>query len=329
MRLKTYTGATMAEAMERVRLELGDDAIIVSSQTVPDTGDVWVTVAVERADEDTEVAMLRARQQGLGAAVRTLHDHGAPLGFVDRCLDVILGAASGDPVTALTAALRERVSFAPVAQSRVRRPVMLVGAHGAGKTVTAAKLAARERLAKRTVRLISTDTERAGGVEQLAAFGPILDVTVLVADSRAELAEATRVGPDKALIVIDTAGINPFHADEIGELARLAEAAGAEPVLVLAAGGDALETSEIAAAFAAIGVRRFISTRVDAARRLGGLLAAADTPLAFAEIGTTPAIANGLKPIDAAGLARLLVSSLSQPPASFTEPRRSSGEVRS
>jgi len=40
MRLKTFTAATMGEAMERVRQTLGADAVIISSQTLPATGDV-------------------------------------------------------------------------------------------------------------------------------------------------------------------------------------------------------------------------------------------------------------------------------------------------
>ena len=59
-------------------------------------------------------------------------------------------------------------------------------------------------------------------------------------------------------------------------------------VAVLPAGGDALETADIAAAFASLGATRMIATRLDIARRYGGLLAAASQPLAFAAAGVAP-----------------------------------------
>ncbi|MCG8490622.1 MAG: hypothetical protein MI743_03325, partial [Sneathiellales bacterium] len=49
MRIKSFTGPTIAEAMNKVRLELGDEAIILATQDLP-TGESQVTVAVEQPD---------------------------------------------------------------------------------------------------------------------------------------------------------------------------------------------------------------------------------------------------------------------------------------
>ncbi|WP_373085545.1 hypothetical protein [Sneathiella sp.] len=49
MRIKTYTAATMEKAMSRVRLEMGDEAIILSTQNMT-TGEVQLTAAVEQND---------------------------------------------------------------------------------------------------------------------------------------------------------------------------------------------------------------------------------------------------------------------------------------
>ena len=67
--------------------------------------------------------------------------------------------------------------------------------------------------------------------------------------------------------------------------------------------GDMLEQ-----AFADIGAKRMIATRLDVARRLGCLLAAADhSRLAFAGVSITSRVAKGLSDITAATLARLIM----------------------
>ena len=56
-----------------------------------------------------------------------------------------------------------------------------------------------------------------------------------------------------------------------------------------------------------LGSRRLLVTKLDAARRLGGVLAAADAGLAFCDAGIGPTIGQGLSPLSAGGLARLLL----------------------
>ena len=54
------------------------------------------------------------------------------------------------------------------------------------------------------------------------------------------------------------------------------------------------EAAELAALYSEIGATRLISTRLDTARRYGGILAAADAgKLAFAEMGVAPGIGDG------------------------------------
>ncbi len=310
MRLKTYTAASMAEAMAAIRKELGDLAIIVSEQTIPETGEAWVTAAIDPEDEPH--GGLQSSNYGIDAVGRALDLHGAPTGLTDRLMDTMRDANGGDPERLLASALSSHLGFTPIAQE-ARRAVILTGPPGAGKTIVAAKLAARERLAGRKAFLATTDTVRAGGVAQLSVFTDILKSKLDVADGRTALAKLMKGEAKIRPTLIDTQGVNPFDRAALGEVARLAEAAGAEPVLVLAAGGDVRESAEIAAAFAGIGVKRMIATRIDCARRLGGLLAAACTPLMLAEFSMTPTIADGLEPAGPALLAELLLKAAAWP----------------
>jgi flagellar biosynthesis protein FlhF len=205
----------------------------------------------------------------------------------------------------LAGALAARFRFAPI-QLKAGERLLLVGPPGAGKTVTAAKLAARQVLMHRKLIVISADTIRAGGVEQLAALTRVLDLPLVTADGPEGLARATAAaaGP----LIIDSPGFNPYRAAERDDVLALVKAARAEPVLVLAAGMDLAETVETAVCCAELGCRRLIATRLDLSRRLGSLLAAAAAgSYVFAEVGISPDIADGLWPLTPLGLARLLL----------------------
>ncbi len=321
MRLKTFTAASMGEAMEHVRQTLGEDAVIISSQTLPATGDVWVTAAIDQPDEDFDAKP----STGTAAIIQALNDHGAPIGFIDKILDGIPSDDAASPEIALATAFETRLRFAPI-EEKLLRPIMLVGPPGSGKTVAAAKLAARARLDGRDCLLISTDTARVGGSARLAAFAQILKMELHTADAKAGLAEISRTANGRAAF-IDSASVNPFDPAEMSELASAAAAGGAEPVLVMAAGSDALEAAEIARAFAAIGAVRMIAARLDTARRHGGILAATSAGLALAELGASPTIGDGLLPASAASLARTLLAHIAVPPTALPQANKNTPEA--
>lgn len=316
MHLKSFTAPTMPEAMQMVRNELGEDAIIVSvRQSRRKGGEVRITAAVEEPAFDGSPAdgggapRPAAPAQALDVIRRTLEQHGTPGRLVERIMSAARILGSGEPTAALAAALDDGFRFAPLPERGVDAPIMLVGPPGAGKTTAAAKLAARAVLAGAPARLIAADAVRAGATQQLAAFARLMNVALLEAHGVHALRQAVAARGRDEIVVIDSAGVNPFDAAEMCELAALSDAAAAEPVLVLGAGGDALDSAETARAFAAIGADRLFATKLDAARRLGGLLAAAEAaPLKFCNASLSASVAEAPQLLSAAALARLLVS---------------------
>lgn len=310
MRLRTFSAPTLNAAMREVRQALGPEAIIVATQRGRNGAGVRVTAALDR--DEAEHTPIPIAETGLGEAVEpvlaaALAFHGTPLVLAGRLIDDALGAGSR-PAPALESALGNAFGFKPLDAGPAARRVMTVGPPGSGKTVTAAKLAARAALQGINVHVVSTDRFRAGGTAQLASLTEIMGIALHVAETAQDLKGLVDGLPRDDTVIVDTAGANPFNLAAIGKLADLAEAAGVEPVLILAAGGDVDEAADIAAAFNAVGAQRLLATRVDAARRLGGLLAAADAgKLHFAEMGDTPHIADGLRPLSPAALARLLM----------------------
>lgn len=307
MRLRTFTGPTIADAMQLVRGELGADAVILSIQRLDGDQGVEVAAAIETPDrlhDDLGTSAIEVIDR-VGAA---LEFHGLPPIIADRLLAAAADLLADDPVMALAGALDAQFGFTRLDSLCAGGKVMLVGMPGAGKTATLAKLAALARLGDRPVVAVTCDVLRAGAVEQLATYARLLDIRAYRAKDPAALSAAIAAAPQDALVLIDTIGSNPFDADDMGRLGEFVAAAEVEPVLTLAAGGDIVESADCAAAFAALGAHRLIATRTDAARRLAGVLSAAQLGrFSLAGIGNSPQIASGLTPINPVSLARLMM----------------------
>jgi flagellar biosynthesis protein FlhF len=284
MRLKLYRAPTVAAAMALVRAEFGSDALILSTRRAG--GGVEVTAALE--------PMAPALPDP--AQLERLHWHGVP-----QALAAPLSHGS------LEEALQRRVRFAALDLSGDSAPLLLAGPPGAGKTLTTARLATRLVMRGVTPMVISADGERAGAAEQLAAFTRLLGVMLIVAPDAVTLARALARREVGAPVLIDGPGIDPFSPAAQAALGCLSQTANARMALVLPAGLDAHEASDTAAAFSAAGAALLVATRLDVARRLGGVLAAAEVGLALVEAGVGPGAADGLVPMTPTLLAARLL----------------------
>ncbi len=287
MRMKLYRAPGVAEAMARVRAELGPEALILATRRVADG--VEVTAALE--PEDAVPPPADPERQ------RLLAWHGVPSPLAERLMGGTLASALGQALPF------GRLDLDGDGTS----PLLLAGPPGAGKTLTVARLATRLVMAGSAPLIITTDGRRAGATEQLAAFTRLLGLTLIVASHPATLARALLRRPPGAPVLIDAPGTDPFDPAQSDEVAGLAATADAVTALVLPAGLDPAESADLAVAFAAAGASLLVGTRIDLAQRLGGLLAAADAGrLAFAEAGIGPGAADGLAALTPALLAERL-----------------------
>ena len=288
MRLKLFRAPSVNAAMAQVRRDLGADALILSTRRVPEG--VEVTAAVEA--DPTASAMPAPPAP---APASNLAWHGtAP--------DLQMRLDAGPLHETLADAFR----FGPLPLGPAAPPLLLTGPPGAGKTLTAARLATRLTLAGTPPLVITADGCRAGAAEQLAAFTRVLGLPLLVADEPVALSRALARREGGAPVLIDSPGLDPFDPAELDDLAGLAAASGATLVLVLPAGLDPAESADLASAFAGAGAGLLVPTRLDLARRLGGVLAAAAAGLILTEAGVGPGAADGLRPLSPAMLAERL-----------------------
>lgn len=304
-----------------VRDTLGEDAVIVATREERGGASVRVTAAVEPAFElgrqGTQAAesddwLQYDNEQDEFAVAEELTDamlrHSAPEDVMDNVLSCATVVGMENPGIALIAALEHLFHFRPLPNTPYKKAMMMVGPPGSGKTLAVAKMAARGAMNGLKIGVISCDTVRAGGVEQLQSFTNLLNIDLMKATSPHDLSHMVSdlAGCDQ--ILIDTSGVNPFNMNDIKTTAKLIGAGDIEPSLVMPAGIDAEEAGEMARAFAALGVHTLIPTRIDIARRMGSLLAAAHSgSLAFADASNTPKVADGLFSLTPKSLAKLLM----------------------
>ncbi len=267
MRIKLISASTMAEAMRRVRAELGEEALILGNRRV--AGGVEITAALE---------------------------------------PVIAPPITPEPKPEQRAenSLAARVSRIQFDTLDWTRPIMLVGTPGAGKTLTAAKLATRLVQMGDQPMVITADGDRAGAAEQLAAFTRILNLELIVADNPLMMSRALACRSGHKAI-IDMAGFNPFETGQREILINHAVAADAALVWVLPAGLDSEDAAEFSETFAQLGARHMIPTKLDITRRFESVLRAAEAGgFILTDAGIGPGIADGLVPLDCKILLSLI-----------------------
>ena len=318
MRLRTFTAGSISEAMAAVRREMGPDAIIIATHELND-GVVSVRAAAEEGaiapSTDTPLAATRRREverakargdnaDGLTRIARALAWHEVPDSAAEAIMEAAINLEDGEATATLARALDARYPVHPV-ELRLARPLMFVGAPGAGKSSVMARLAARAVSQGVNPLLISTDT-RAGADAQMAAYARALGLDFEMAPGAHELDLLVSEAGDQP-VFIDTGAVNPLDLEDLEGLTYLAATADAEIIAVMEAGQIPADAEDTAALFGSIGTARVIFTRLDIARRMGALLAAGEAGLSYAHIAASPFIGSGLAPATPLRIARALL----------------------
>jgi flagellar biosynthesis protein FlhF len=333
--LQTFQAKDMRSALSAMRAELGEDAVILTSESTAD-GSVVVRAAVHGAQASTPpsanlasfetryrddlIAKLRfnpprATAEARPPFVRKEIEDMLELHRVPRVLAKALAQDADasllpDLCLALSAALDKRMRMEPV-DAKTQAALLLVGPYGAGKTTIAAKLAAQARLLEREIWLATTDVESAGQRERLETFAAHLDVDLLATPSPTLLSDAVALARDAgALLIADSAGVDPRRAPQ--EFLGYAGITGVELLGVVSATTDAEDAGEIASALAQLGAKRLVVTGLDLARRKGSLTALAASGLAIAQVTRAPYLAQGLETLTPLTLSRILLARVDQ-----------------
>ncbi len=311
MRLKIYTGKSVKNAMDQIRKDLGDDAVIVNIDRHIKNQPVRVTVALDDVCSDAEPyadniydrCMLEYDALEL-ADILQFHNFNAD--FFGRLNAASIARFNSSMVDALSCGLDSLLQFKPLLPD-ADNSVMLIGQPGQGKTLAAVKLAAMAKLARRNARIITMDGQAAGALAQLQAFCTPLDVDVIAAQSFSHLLKIVE-SPYDGFTVVDTAGLNPYVLEEMKTIAKFSAQTQIELIWVFSANSDSGDIRDSAEIFLSLGVRRFIATRCDTTRRYTALInVLSQSGIALAALSASPFVGDLLTPGTAYALAESMV----------------------
>ena len=263
------------------------------------------------------VAASGAGHSAAQPAAREIHAAGVSRTVEDALID---GGVHPDWAREIDQAVRQRIRKQPLAMARpgaprnwdrpdlaaetaaelgsrfevspgVGRVTALVGPPGAGKTTTLVKLAVQEGLkAGRPTQLISADTQRIGGAEQLRAFAAILGVRFQAVEGTTALAQAVDGAPEGHLVLIDTPGYSRALQEDLGSgLADfLCRRQDIDTHLVLTASAQPAVLRRFSETYRPYGPSKLLFTRLDEVESLGSVYCEAarqKLPLSYFSVG--------------------------------------------
>ncbi|ADV27329.1 flagellar biosynthetic protein FlhF [Pseudoxanthomonas suwonensis 11-1] len=208
-------------------------------------------------------------------AMELMEDYGFDAGITR---DIVLELPADTPMHRgrglMLGLISRRLPVCPVDPLEAGGVIALVGPTGAGKTTTIAKLAARfvAEHGPRDIALVTTDTHRIGGREQLYGYGRQLGIAVHEADSDAALVSLLQRLQDYRLVLVDTAGLGQRDRALASQLNWLRAARNVSTLLVLPANQHYADLDEVVRRFESARPQGVVLTKVDETGRLGSAL---------------------------------------------------------
>lgn len=327
--VKSFFAESIQAAMERARVELGTDALLINSREAPPEARhlgayevVFGVCSEPPAQGETPLAKVEALRLQVEEIrellVRTTPPAAAPRTQSEVVAQALINAGV-EPALAreIEEAARQRVARLSVPRIGFPRPTAgsdapnllleaveeisahfevkpeigrvtaLIGPAGCGKTTTLVKLAIQQGLARgRAVRLISTDTHRIGGADQLRAYATILGASFQLVENTAALAQAIESAPPDTLVLIDTPGYSASMLQEYGgELAAfLNRRQDIDTHLILTASMRVEDLYKTARIYDVFGPAKLLFTRLDETTSLAAVFCVAarcNNPVSF------------------------------------------------
>jgi flagellar biosynthesis protein FlhF len=258
MRIKKIQARTFSEALASVKRELGEDAVIISSEDKKGSKPyVEITAAVEYDSDQydsperfpaasppqNDFAELKNEIKTLRECVEAMRNSGCELTLpVERrkmfyflrersirdeyALRLVERATGIEDLEMLIAEDMNRFRLYDNSHSGIwnmsgtynKRIVMLIGPTGAGKTTTVAKLASKAIKEGRKAAIIGVDTFKIGAIEQIRIYSKMIGIPLDIISNAQDLIKSVRKFNDRDILLIDTTGQNPGDDEYIRSL---------------------------------------------------------------------------------------------------------------
>ncbi|HEX2951323.1 MAG TPA: GTPase [Armatimonadota bacterium] len=298
MELRKFYATNMREAMDLVRQELGEEAVVLDMRTIRDgnaagRGDderveVWahrpdgenkstaeisdgmmptddMTKSLTPAD-DTSVMSLKSQITDLKSELESVQNQLELYTGDKNWLDTGPFGYSGELTRYIAEGIAQKLPFSTGIQLTGKQHVVaLVGPTGVGKTTMVAKLAWYFSLQhNHRVGVITTDTIRIGAIDQITTYCKYLNIPVEVVYQAEDLKGTIQRMSQCELILIDTPGGSQRNSEYLGEIENFLTEADADEVhLVVSASMSNLVTREVIQRFGTLHPDQIIFTKLD------------------------------------------------------------------
>lgn len=201
----------------------------------------------------------------------------------------------------------------PLKKSNISQVCLFVGPTGSGKSTSLIKLALISKIVLNSnVMIISADTHKVGGAEQLETYASIASISYKTVYSSMELSEAIIREQERDFIFVDTAGKNFKDANTIKELAELAKGTKYSAIyLMIPSNHTESYYRTVFEAYSSLKPTSIIITKIDESDTLGELYSAIcqDIP-PISYITTGQQVPDDIEPADKSLLAKLILPDL-------------------
>ena len=337
-------GASVDEAAEAVtdRFSIGDKIGALPSEGSPQRVNIDDVAGESRSEFDSPSRAIRKAESRIEEVLEEIDELKRSVRFLGQALPQ-LGHGAGNDLFAelvaqriepdLAADLIARASLIQGGRSKTRvevrtlladllpieSPVELesktrivsvfVGPTGVGKTTTIAKIAGQAAACSgKNIAMVSTDTNRVTGQEQLVRFGQLLGISVYKCGDLKGLKDLIQSLEKYNLVLIDTAGCSPGDLARLGALQSALSGLGARIHLVLSATTKPEDISRIYKRFQHCLIDSVIVTKVDETETTGvifGELLRRLAPVSYVSNGQR--VPESLSPTTGAQLARIII----------------------
>ncbi len=198
----------------------------------------------------------------------------------------------------------------PLSETDAKKVVFFAGITGSGKTSSLVKIAVICKLLyKFNILIISADTYKVGGAEQLETLSSIVGISFKAVYTPAELANEISNERERDLILIDTTGRSQNNAEHTQELRDFYEQSSADlTYIVLSATTTSATTLQILDKYSFMKISSAIITKTDEAAAMGGILISLkDRNMPISYVANGQMIPDDIEPATKERLADMLL----------------------